>query len=441
MSARRLRIVLSIVEPTLSACDGDLVQAPSHGELPTVQVAASATPMQSASDMVEPHFDAMADAIDGFAGMYYERGELIVRVAGSADHSNVVPAIEGYQGGVYLSRADGGPGRRDVRIEPADFTFRQLHEWRQRALAAFNLPGVRSLDLDERLNRVEIGVSSLDISGSVEEVVAKLGVPSEAVVITVKPAITSIQTVQDRVRPIRGGLKIENDVSTPCSLGFNALSDQIIDTGEGFVTASHCTEQLARRNDGIFYQKADNGTDRVGSEALDPNPFTGGSCPAGKECRRSDAAFVLYDDSVTWTLGKLIRTTNWSRTQGGLTITSPDLNIGGDARSTPPLLDQELHKVGQKTGTTFGPVDETCVDKPHPDDSNLLILCSYSVWAGVKDGDSGAAVFEVQSGSDVILHGIVWAREVESLGGEGDESFWFSPYSQVYADLGPLVVR
>jgi hypothetical protein len=50
----------------------------------------------------------------------------------------------------------------------------------------------------------------------------------------------------------------------------------------------------------------------------------------------------------------------------------------------------------------------------------------------VGAGDSGSGVFQITSGSNVKLGGILW-------GGSSDGSlFVYSPFSQVVKELGPL---
>ena len=51
--------------------------------------------------------------------------------------------------------------------------------------------------------------------------------------------------------------------------------------------------------------------------------------------------------------------------------------------------------------------------------------------ATVGSGDSGSPVFQIDSGTDVGLVGILW-------GGSGSRSFVFSPLSQVESEICAL---
>ena len=73
----------------------------------------------------------------------------------------------------------------------------------------------------------------------------------------------------------------------------------------------------------------------------------------------------------------------------------------------------------------------TCVNT-NVSGSRIHLLCQTFVAAGVGGGDSGSGVFQITSGNNVKLVGILW-------GGSSDGStFVYSPFSQVVKELGPL---
>ena len=63
--------------------------------------------------------------------------------------------------------------------------------------------------------------------------------------------------------------------------------------------------------------------------------------------------------------------------------------------------------------------------------SNITQLCQTFVAAMVNSGDSGSPVFQITSGTNVRLSGILW-------GGSGTSLFVFSPLGQVEQELGAL---
>ena len=63
--------------------------------------------------------------------------------------------------------------------------------------------------------------------------------------------------------------------------------------------------------------------------------------------------------------------------------------------------------------------------------TNVTQICQNFVSATVGSGDSGSPVFQIISGNDVRLVGILW-------GGSGSQSLVFSPLNQIEQELGGL---
>jgi hypothetical protein len=126
-----------------------------------------------------------------------------------------------------------------------------------------------------------------------------------------------------------------------------------------FLTNSHCTSDYASNQNRLFYQ----GGQFVGTEVAHPPLFTGGVCPAGRQCRWSDAAMVAYDPNVSWAFAQ----SAWT----GLpfcTSTPCGVNIAGNMTIVQhyPVLAPEgttLNKIGQRTGWTRGNVTQSCADQ------------------------------------------------------------------------------
>lgn len=116
--------------------------------------------------VVRPIEDAMRSVerlLPTFGGVYYDKGRPIVRLT---DHPRQTPSQVISQvtaSGMRLSRID------ELGLERADYRFSQLATWRDALLDDFIGDTVaHSLDLDERLNRVAVEVSSQSAVRTVE---------------------------------------------------------------------------------------------------------------------------------------------------------------------------------------------------------------------------------------------------------------------------------
>jgi hypothetical protein len=67
--------------------------------------------------------------------------------------------------------------------------------------------------------------------------------------------------------------------------------------------------------------------------------------------------------------------------------------------------------------------------------TRIVQLCQNFVSARVGGGDSGSDVFQVTSGTNVKLAGILWGGS--SSGGQ----FVYSPFANVVRELGPLTTH
>ena len=309
-----------------------------------------------------------------------------------------------------------------LRVRRGDYDWATLERWQgQAGREALAMRGAVWVDADEAKNRVTIGVERGTPTAQVRAAVARLGVPSAALVVEEVAPVTYAATLRDRVRPVVGGLQIIFP-GFLCTLGFNAVR-----SGQrSFITNSHCTNVQGGVESTPYWQPTEAmASAPIATEVADPLYTIGSGCPLLRRCRRSDAARAAYADGTTSTLGRIARTTganNDSVTiQGNFTITGE----GG------PVVGQTVHKVGRTTGWTRGPVTATCVHV-NVSGTNITQLCQTIVSAGVGSGDSGSPVFRRQgTGGSVTLLGILW-------GGSGSGTFVFSPLSNIEAELGAL---
>jgi hypothetical protein len=319
--------------------------------------------------------------------------------------------------------AGGGP------LTPS-YATPDLAKWFEQASPlALELPGTVYADHDEAAGVVAIGVEDVDAIFRVRPVLARLGIPEEAVQFRITPPIHQVATLRDRFRPTIGGIQIHFGQYL-CTLGFNADDG----TQRSFITNSHCTNTQGGVESTNYYQPTSSvdGT-VIATEVEDPTYFRGGSCPRGKKCRRSDSARALYSSSVASSRGVVASTSapnNGSlEVTGQFTITSQDNSTDVFANGT------TVNKVGRTTGWTQGAVNGSCVNV-NVSGSNITQLCQTIVTSSdviVGGGDSGSQVFRITSGSNVQLVGILW-------GGSSDgKTFVFSPLKNVQQELGTLV--
>jgi hypothetical protein len=321
-----------------------------------------------------------------------------------------------------------GRAAAEMRVRKADFGWADLDRWfSQGSAEALGIPGVVFMDADEARNRVRVGVEDAGAAGLVRSALARLGVPAAAVTVDVTEPIKQLATLRGTVRPVVAGVQI-NFPGFLCSLGFNASRSGT----RGFVTASHCTTTQGGVESTPYWQPLESVKPiQIGTEIVDPIYKTGGSCPAGRRCRRSDASFAKYINGTGNTLGRVARTSSTSKTNltivGGWTITS-------DASSSSFTIGQTVNKVGRTTGWSQGPVSATCVNV-NVSGTSITQLCQTVVSATVDAGDSGSDVFTITSGTNVKLAGVLW-------GGTTDKrTFVFSPLANVKGELGALTTH
>lgn len=358
-----------------------------------------------------------AEVIPGFGGLFFDQ----------EGHPNVYllePAA-----GTALQRIN-----PDINILQGEFEYRELAVWRAGLRSVLSFPGVVFLDLDERSNRVRIGVESVSRGGPLDAIRQELGlrgVPDRAVIVEQTDPIHHMVTLRDRVRPVPGSMQIHFS-NFLCTLTFNADRSGV----RGHLMNSHCTDQQGGVESTEYFQPTSSVDPvRISVEIADPEYFRGGECPRGRKCRYSDSAFADYDSDSTGEFGKIARTTFRDPLEGSITIddNDPRFSVTGEFDGD-PAAGTELNKVGRTTGWTFGDVDSSCVDV-NVFGSNITQLCQTIVLAGVGGGDSGSPVFSWDGASSVTLYGILWG------GNNAGTLFVYSPMHGIERELGTLTTH
>ncbi|MEM4591521.1 MAG: hypothetical protein QW555_06795 [Nitrososphaerota archaeon] len=369
----------------------------------------------------------LSDRIPGFAGFFVdENGRLTLSLTGniSAQAFGQFATMASTFSQVRADVAEAlSTGR--YRLVSANFDFRTLWTWRASILSERRITSALSfIDIEERGNRLLIGVSTSANASEVARLVSELGIP-EAGFNIVTAQIKPLATLRDHVRPTVGGLQIAFS-SYLCTLGFNVLRSGT----RGYLVNSHCTTSQWQPDGTAHYQPyATSSSYAIGVEQVDPPYFTSPPCPSGYQCRYSDAAFGRYLSSVSSSLGKIARTSGI----GSITLVGEWTIIGEVGY---PLAGETLNKVGRTTGWSQGPVAYTCATT-FVSGTNYVLPCQDIVRANVGAGDSGSPVFKVvdSSAGTVQLYGILWG------GGDinGVRHFVFSNMANIERELGDLV--
>jgi len=324
------------------------------------------------------------------------------------------------------------------------YTFIELVRWRD-ALDDFLMKTRRAQwwGIDHARNRIVIGVLAGPDSQAIAAMAVDLAIPVGALRFERTAPLRDEKTLQDSIRPVKGGLRIQRVLSSTsayeCTLGFLALW-----VGEhAFVTASHCGSQRWALDSGTQYQNraplthADSlSISPIGFEVSDVSTL----CQDGLRCSYADAS--VYRSTLGpggWYFQRIARPVSGclpSCTPPVLTIdvyykfwsivrTEPDIRVG-----------QLVNKIGEASGWTQGYVRYIHITATAPDGGHYLDQ-AYADY-GDDFGDSGAPVLlDILGGTDttVTLGGIHWSRT-----GDGVYAV-FSPWSGILQSYPGLRVN
>jgi hypothetical protein len=322
----------------------------------------------------------------------------------------------------------------DASVRLATFSFAQLLSWKRSSAPEWLSNGdVMSVDIDERKNKIVVGVRFEKSKADVARILASAGAAVDAYEVNLEAPTRQARqatNLYSRQRPLTAGF-VGNYPPKNCPITATAF--------RGFemllLTNAHCTAQSYFLDGGPVSQG-----DAVsfGNEVSDPGTYGCGTFFRPRRCRRADiAAYSVAGispqpgDTLTFQLGLIARTQYVSN---GLTLTPGSLEIDPvrpywyiQAERTSVLQGMTLHKVGGATGWTYGDVFGTCVDV-RDDVTQVFIVCSDRANLFVNAGDSGSPVFIINDAVGVTFVGAVW-------GGNGLAGT-FSSLGQIKQDLG-----
>lgn len=372
-------------------------------------------------------------AAPGFAGWYRNAdGQAVVRVKAGGDAAAALAQV----GRVLDAQAAGRGARPTTRVQTARYSFLELARFRE-VLRARLPRGVLSIDIVETRNVVHLGAADEAAVRRISAAAAALGVPAAAVEVQVEAPVQLYATLNDHLRPIRGGNSVRWRNDLPCTQSFNA---RIADGTAGFLTASHCTRTAygPDATPAVFHQPSiltGSSFWQVGTEHRDPSFFTGGICPAFERCRWSDAAFVRFSGIAGASVNgfNTIHRTAWFAwapgAPGSVDVTGTFTIVGDTASAETDVL----YKVGRTTGWTQGVVLEKCRDQQvlDPAGRQFRIICSDLVRLHSGPGDSGSPVFSWDGVGDTVR----WAGILYGGRTDGSDISLVSPVSSVRMDF------
>lgn len=385
---------------------------------------------------------SVAREVPSFGGFYYDSERPSELVVALTDPGDLGLAESRIRAALAEPKANESPLEgKTVVGRTVEHSFLQLARFRTvLRQKVFSIAGVTTLGVDESQNKVWIGVTDRAAEQAVQDLLAALEIPSNAVHIG-RAGYTQIQTdLDDAMGYTHGGWLIETP--NPCSLG--PVGRRASDSLPVFTTASHCTSQYGVLNEDTVYQPTDAGS-VIGIEIDDPALTAPAGCPTSNYCRDSDAALMEafsppFDDSKSYRIARPDDSTNCENCTGPRTIDASQPFLVVMSQGNHNTQGEVLHKIGQTTGWTFGVVNQTCMDELGL--GPWVRLCSDFVDYSSSTSDSGAPVFKdlgyklYGEYPAVQLRGVHWGKK------EVDDTFSavMSDLYQVQQDLGSLIL-
>ncbi len=455
-------LLLSVVCISVPSCRPDTAtdaSRPASAAQPSGALSARVQPPPTLRSVrpEEREFFELAQFAPSSAGYFIDSvGNVVVMVRDGRDDAAAIRGATALHsaGGIRLSRQ----GAAKIRSRRADFSFAQLASARDAVFDSIftQLGGLSSLDLDERSNRVTIGLDPrfadeerrmvLRRAGQIGVDTALLAFRVHAPLKTTSgsallraPAFLSGTQLSSTYDTLIGGIAIRTDHAAgagggpgDCTLGFTAYYNGY----RALVTATHCTTVWGAPDNTVVSQAT---TRRVGVEAVDPNKYHCGL----NWCRASDASLFRIDDSIPSIRGLIARTTyrNSGGPNGGNGSTtidgsSPFFTVTG--AGTTLTTGMEVQRIGRTSGWVYGTISNTCVDH-HYDGSETgpfsvyTMVCGYEAAMENLGGDSGGPLFRWTGGDSVTLEGTV-------VGQLTTQDEVFSKFTRIASDFGGSMV-
>jgi hypothetical protein len=387
--------------------------------------------------------------VHGFGGMFIDEAKDTLYVYMVPGQPGDVAEVDKAISDVLGSRR---PPQHHIAVLQGQYTFLELQDWyshmRPRVLP---MDGVVLTGIDDRNNRLKVGVETSAAASAVQAELDALGIPRQAVNLVRAQVATVEGSLTDRIRPLYGGLNIQRDKTagpSQCSLGVVAIRQG----RAGFVTASHCGDKPFQQMGRVFSQplKTFPDTTMVGRETVNPPLLTELECGRGPievkcsgdvGCRCSDTLFAevtngSFADSLGYIARPDLNSTSWASGN------NPPPTFKITAKDGSVIVGQSVTKVGATSGRTVGRITDACTDDRLTSDGvQYQLLCVDEADYNSAGGDSGAPVFVItsQDRNEVTFTGIHAGR----IPIDGQTFAVYSTIDQIQVgatELGPLIV-
>ena len=178
---------------------------------------------EARSDTLDDRFARVAEKVPAFGGLYVGPARSVFIVLTDTSPSIVRSAR------AAITEVFGRDRIANSVLNPVkgQYGFLRLRRMHDNAQPLLSLVGVLFSDIDERTNRLRIGVESAAVREKVEKMLGPLGIPTAAVDIEVTQPMSLNLSVNDKVRPLIGGLQIKRTFNGTCTLGFIAKRNGI----------------------------------------------------------------------------------------------------------------------------------------------------------------------------------------------------------------------
>lgn len=383
------------------------------------RIRGEAAAVVTASTAPDPHpYEAesrrIAADIPSFAGMWLEpsTGNAIAAVTDARDGAAAAQQVQ-MASAAQLSYAKAQGLGGGVVVRTAKFSFLTLARWRDSILFWRDAVrvGVRSLDLAEEENVIEVGIAPetyMPASAALLRFISSIGIDPTAIRIIVAEPIRlagpdraviegggyTNESLTSQVRPLRGG--VQGDAyPAGCTIGFIVKFD-----GVYYATmAAHCSRPAAVVTPLALGQ----GGETVGIEAIDPPPYDFWT-PEWHYARWNESTLYRISDGVQFDFGRVARPVDFT---GSLLIDqyNPYFQISGEEQGGISNGWYVFH-VGVGSGWRFGYVSQSCRDDWIAED-NYWVHCSFKASMNTNGGDSGGPVLAPYNNGFIAV-GMVW---------------------------------
>lgn len=170
-----LAVVVALSMTGLVGCDQTALPEPENISDIECALVAPALRVPGPRDIDDDLADLVA-TVPGFGGYFFRAPLLSIFLLDPQDTVGVQAQVSL----AALFQSD-ELSQADRRLLQADFDFRQLVDFGDRAGNLLAIDGVESLDVDESTNRVAVGVSTDEAASCVTQNLVNLQIPSDAV--------------------------------------------------------------------------------------------------------------------------------------------------------------------------------------------------------------------------------------------------------------------